>query len=84
MRQSGKGQRVEVGKKTERRGVGYSESISAHTTITTTEDSGHDVYNKCMRNESTVSFMFQLSSGVLAGCRMCAPRHLLKAYIEVL
>ena len=52
--QPGKGQRVEVGKKKGRRGVGYSESISAHTTITTTKDSGHDVHSKCMRNESAV------------------------------
>ena len=28
----------------ERRAMGYSESISAHTTMTTTENSGHDAY----------------------------------------
>ena len=33
----------------ERRGMGYSESISVHTVITTTENSGHDVHSKCMR-----------------------------------
>ena len=39
---------------TKKRGMGYSESISAHTVITTTENSGHDVPSKCMRNESAV------------------------------
>jgi len=33
---------------------GYSESISAHTVITTTDNRGHYVYRECMRNESTV------------------------------
>jgi len=39
----------------ERRDMGYSESISAHTVITTTDNRGHYVHSKCMRNESTVS-----------------------------
>jgi len=30
----------------ERKGMGYSESISAHTVITTTENSWHDVHNE--------------------------------------
>jgi len=30
----------------DRKGMGYSESISAHTVITTTENSGHDVHSK--------------------------------------
>ena len=30
----------------EEKGVGHSESISAHTVITTTENSGHDVHSK--------------------------------------
>jgi len=34
--------------------MGYSESISAQTVITTTENSGHDVQGKCMRNQSAV------------------------------
>jgi len=34
-----------------RGGVGYIESISAHTVITTTENSRHDVQSRCMRND---------------------------------
>ena len=34
--------------------MGYSESISAHTVITTTDNRGHHVHGKCMRNESAV------------------------------
>jgi len=30
----------------ERKGMGYSESISAHTVITTTKNSGHDIHSK--------------------------------------
>jgi len=41
----------------ERRGMGCSESISAHTVITTTDNRGHYVYSKCMRNESAVCRM---------------------------
>ena len=44
VRQRGKGR--EGGgwaEETERRSMGYSESISAHTVITATENSGHDV-----------------------------------------
>ena len=32
-------------------GVGYSESISAHTVITTTENSRHGVQSRCMNND---------------------------------
>ena len=32
-------------------GVGYSKSISAHTVITTTENSRHGVQSKCMNND---------------------------------
>ena len=38
----------------ERGGMGYSESISAHTVITTTDNRGYYVNSKCMRNESAV------------------------------
>ena len=38
----------------ERRGMGYSESIAAHTVIKPIENSGQDVHSKCMRNESAV------------------------------
>jgi len=31
--------------------VGYSESISAHTVITTTENSRHGVQSRCMNND---------------------------------
>jgi len=35
-------------------GVGYSESISSHTVIRTTENSRRDVQSRCMRNESAL------------------------------
>ena len=41
-------------KEKKRRGQGYSESISAHTVITTTDNRGHYVHRKCMRNKSAV------------------------------
>jgi len=34
----------------ERRAIGYSESISAHTAIMTTTNSGHDGQGRCMRS----------------------------------
>ena len=38
-----------------RRDMRYGESISAHTEITSTEYSRHDVHSRCMRNESAWS-----------------------------
>jgi len=35
----------------ERRSMGYSESISTHTAITSTENSRHGVQNMCMGND---------------------------------
>jgi len=37
----------------ERKGMGYSESISAHTVITTTENSGYDVHSKYNEQSKT-------------------------------
>ena len=39
----------------ERKGMGYSESISAHTVITTTENSGHNVHRKYNEQSRTRS-----------------------------
>jgi len=41
-------------KKKREGGMGNSERISAHTVITTTDNRGHYVHSKCMRNESAV------------------------------
>jgi len=41
-------------KEKERRGHGYSGSISAHRVITTTDFRGHYAHRKCLRNESAV------------------------------
>jgi len=43
---------VEFGQERERREIGYSESISAHATTTTTKNRGHDRQDRCMRSES--------------------------------
>ena len=45
---------MEDGIKKKREGMGYSESVSAHRVITTTDNRGHYVHRKCMRNKSAV------------------------------
>jgi len=40
----------------ERKGMGYSESISAHVAITTTENSGHDAHSKYNEQSRTRAF----------------------------
>ena len=56
----------------ERRGMGCSESISAHTVITTTDNRGHYVHSKCMRNESAVCIVAYMYVDVLVcGRHLC-------------
>jgi len=60
----------------ERRGMGYSESISAHTVITTTDNRGHYVYKECMHNESAVCMSHDWFVDVICVvCDVYTPMH---------
>jgi len=65
----------------ERRGMGCSESISAHTVITTTDNRGHYVHSKCMRNESAVCMSYAcmwtswFADVICAACDVYTPMH---------
>ena len=58
-------------KKKRERGMGYSESISAHTVITTTDNRGHYVHRKCMRNESAVCMSHVCVDVLVYGRHLC-------------